>query len=82
MITTNHSHKAWTDKGGHVTHDDAVAVWLQSGNAIEATDKITNYLISLLEGAEILIMGAEIMVAPRCQYHELFVTIPLRIGAH
>ena len=27
MITTNHSHKAWTDKGGHVTSSKGATAW-------------------------------------------------------
>ena len=34
-------------------HDDAIAVWLLSGNAIEATGKVTNSLMSFLDGAVI-----------------------------
>jgi hypothetical protein len=36
MTTTTHSHKHWTDKGGHFTFDDAFdGEWLPCGPTLE-----------------------------------------------
>ncbi|WP_369801691.1 HIT family protein [Cyanobium sp. NIES-981] len=36
---TTHSHKPWTDKGGHVTQDTSISVWNVGLNSGEATGK-------------------------------------------